>query len=311
VNDSEVSGARSIAPTWFSEALQNEPVSARIEVTGCDIHYLRWGPAESSHPGILFLHAGGAHARWWSFIAPFFAQERPVAALDFSGMGDSGWRDSYGSAKHVAEIAAVLRDARLGDKPVVVGHSFGGFMAMCHGNKFGESLTGIVFVDTPLRPPTDTEASPVAAYTRPVRYYPDQETMLSRFKLGPAQPCANDFILDYIARHSVAERPQGWAWKFDVAARGADHHEEPLADYVRNLGCQKALIYGAKSSMVSPDVVPYLVSLFEPDQPVVCVPEAHHHLFLEQPIAFVAALRAIVSRWEQTSKATQLNYAQH
>ena len=77
-------------PTWLEAALACAPVSSQLEVENCAIHFLRWGPEKSEQPGLLFLHAGGAHARWWSFIAPFFARERPVAALDFSGMGDSG-----------------------------------------------------------------------------------------------------------------------------------------------------------------------------------------------------------------------------
>jgi len=245
----------------------------------------------------LFLHAGGAHARWWSFIAPFFARERPVAALDFSGMGDSGWREGYGSAMHVAEIEAVARAAGLGEFPIVVGHSFGGFMAMCHGHHHGERLTGIVFADTALRPASQTQAHPVKAHTKPARYHADKQTLLQRFRLGPAQPCENEYLLRYIAAHSVVERAQGWTWKFDVAARGADHHREPLADYVRDLPCCKALIYGADSAMVTAEVLPFLTSLFEKTDPIVCLPEAHHHLFLDQPLAFVAALRAILSGW--------------
>jgi len=30
------------------------------------------------------------------------------------------------------------------------------------------------------------------------------------------------------------------------------------------------------------------------------IPEAHHHLLLDQPLAFVSALRAILADWEHT-----------
>jgi len=85
------------APDWFRDALSITPESCWTTAVGCDIHYLRWGPKTSALPGVLFLHAGGAHAQWWSFIAPFIAEDRPVAAIDFSGMGDSGRRDGYDS----------------------------------------------------------------------------------------------------------------------------------------------------------------------------------------------------------------------
>lgn len=248
-------------------------------------------------PGILFLHAGGAHAQWWSFIAPYLAEDRAVVAIDFSGMGDSGHRAHYSSELHVAEIAAVLADAKLGEKPVIVGHSFGGFMAMCYDNRHGGKLSGMVFVDTPLRPERDARANPTQAYTRPKSVYADLESILKRFRLGPAQPCENGFIIDFIARTSVTACEGGWTWKFDVAARGASHHDEPLADYLTSLTCRKALIYGANSTMVTRDIAAHMTNLFHPGEPILRMPEAHHHLFLDQPLAFVAALRAILSGW--------------
>ncbi|MBT6277764.1 MAG: alpha/beta hydrolase [Chromatiales bacterium] len=299
MDDTGTHGVIATAPPWFQDAIAEAPASHRVQAQGCDIHYLRWGPAQSELPGLLFLHAGGAHARWWSFIAPFFSAERPVAALDFSGMGDSGRRERYASSLHVAEIAAVLEDAKLGAQPIVVGHSFGGFMAMCHGHQHAGELGGIVCVDTPLRPADEAKTDPVQPYTRPTRYYDDQKSILSRFKLGPAQPCENAFILDYIARNSIVQHAEGWAWKFDVAARGASHHDEPLADYLVDLACRKALIYGECSAMVTPEVRPYLISLFSSDDPVVCLAGTHHHLFLEEPRAFVTAMSEILAGWRR------------
>jgi pimeloyl-ACP methyl ester carboxylesterase len=284
-------------PAWFQRALSDKPTSHHVSAMGCDIHYLRWGPRKSKLPGILFLHAGGAHAHWWSFIAPFFSSERPAAAIDFSGMGDSGRREAYGSDVHIAEIAAVLADADLGERPIIVGHSFGGFMAMCYGHHFSAGLQGIVFVDTPIRPVVEAQANPTKAYTRPKPFHPGRESILQRFRLGPAQPCENDYILDFIAGTSIILCDGGWTWKFDVEARGASHHEEPLADYLTGLDCQKALIYGADSAMVTPDITQYLLNLFAPCDSIVCIPEAHHHLHLDQPLAFVASLRTILSTW--------------
>ncbi|MDP6874051.1 MAG: alpha/beta hydrolase [Alphaproteobacteria bacterium] len=291
---------RAAAPDWFHWAIAQQGQSRRVEVEGCSIHYLLWQPeAGVENPGgILFVHGGGAHAHWWSFIAPFFTEDRAVAAIDFSGMGDSGRREDYSSEVHVPEIAAVLADASLGGRPIIVGHSFGGFMAMCYGNRHGKNVSGMVFVDTPLRPEVEAKANPTPAYTRPKPVHPDLETILGRFRLGPAQPCGNGFILDYIARYSVTECDGGWTWKFDVAARGASHHDEPLADYLANLSCPKALIYGADSAMVTGEIAAYMRGLFAPGEPIICMPEAHHHLIFDQPLAFVAALRAILSGWD-------------
>ena len=183
-------------------------------VDDCDIHYLRWGADTNEKQGILFVHGGAAHAHWWSFIAPFFADDRPVAAIDLSGMGDSGRREEYASAQRVAEMAAVSADAGLGEKPVVVGHSFGGYMTMCYSHDYGDALSGAVIVDSFARPPSGEDDGPREP-GRPKPYFPDKNTVVRRYRLSPYQPCENEFLVDYIAQHAVVEEGRGWTWKYD------------------------------------------------------------------------------------------------
>jgi pimeloyl-ACP methyl ester carboxylesterase len=40
--------------------------------------------------------------------------------------------------------------------------------------------------------------------------------------------------------------------------------------------------------------------LLRRNAPVVEIPAAHHHLILDQPLAFVAALRALLADWEHS-----------
>ena len=289
--------AKASPPEWFEQAIAKIPCSHWIEVDGCYIHYLRWGPKTSEQPGLLFVHGGGAHAQWWSFIAPFFAEGRPVAAIDLSGMGDSGHRSDYGSAVHIPEMEAVIADAGLGGNSVIIGHSFGGYMTMCYANRHGYDLSGAVIVDAAIRPGTEDRDQPRAAYDRPKQYFPDKETITGRFRLIPKQPRINEFLLDHVATHSALKEEQGWIWKFDIGARGAAHFQEPLGEYVRNMRCRKALIYGAESALMTPEVVGHMRTLFGPKDSIIAIPGAHHHLTLDQPIAFIVALRSLLSGW--------------
>jgi pimeloyl-ACP methyl ester carboxylesterase len=43
------------------------------------------------------------------------------------------------------------------------------------------------------------------------------------------------------------------------------------------------------------------LSLIRPGSPYVEIPEAEHHVMIDQPIAFVAALRALLVAWPQAS----------
>ena len=197
---------RAPAPDWFHWAIAQQGQPARVMVEGCSIHYLLWQPAEEAADpaGLLFVHGGGAHAHWWSHIAPFFRSGFRVAAIDLSGMGDSGTRPEYNATLRAEEIRAVIEDAGLGPKTYLVGHSFGGFMSMRYASLYGDSLAGMVIADSPLYPPHQdggqrARANPMGA----IRVYPDFEQAVARFRLRPRQPCDNDFIVEYIARHSL------------------------------------------------------------------------------------------------------------
>ena len=84
---------RAPAPDWFQWAISQPGRSQFVSVAGCPIHYLHWAhaPARLSEHGLLFVHGGGAHSQWWSYIAPYFSRDFRVAAIDLSGMGDSGF----------------------------------------------------------------------------------------------------------------------------------------------------------------------------------------------------------------------------
>src|SRR5215469_10262550 len=97
-------GVRPPAPAWFKEALASEPEVNLVPVSGARIELLTWG--ERGKPGLIFVHGNSAHARWWSFIAPFFAEDYRVAALSLSGMGGSDWREAYGFDLFAEEIYA-------------------------------------------------------------------------------------------------------------------------------------------------------------------------------------------------------------
>jgi len=290
-------------PDWFRRAIDTLAHSRFVDVDGCSIHYLTWfddkdGPQDDGRPGLLFVHGGGAHANWWRFIAPFFAEAYRVAAIDLSGMGDSGARETYLPETWAREIGAVLEDAHLGPRPVVVGHSFGGLIAMKYGAEHGDTLSGTVIVDSPVQDPNDTPLPKPAAPARSgPRVYPDLSTALARFRLMPEQPCENAYIADFIAGTSIKQTNGGWTWKFDFKVMGSRRFGEPYGEELKALKCRAALIYGEKSAIVSRRTVTYMSSVMGPKAPVVEIPQAHHHVMLDQPLAFVAALRAILDGW--------------
>jgi len=75
------------APKWFTDAIAQEPERSFVTSLGTQIEVLTWG--EIGKPGLLLAHGNSAHADWWSFIAPYLAQDFRVASMSLAGMGAS------------------------------------------------------------------------------------------------------------------------------------------------------------------------------------------------------------------------------
>jgi pimeloyl-ACP methyl ester carboxylesterase len=296
-------GLKPPAPTWFKLAIAEEPERGFVEVEGARIETLAWG--ERGKPGLVLLHGGAAHADWWSFIAPFFARERRVVAPTFTGMGRSDWRKAYSFDQFLREAREAARAAGAYDAgaPVVVGHSFGGRVALGLAREFGEELLGAVMVDPPFFAPQNQSPRSPPRPTRERRIQASLDAVVARFRLAPPQACENLFILDHIARRSAVEVAdahvgKGWALSFDP------HFWEKFArvDQMSLIGGARAplaLIRGAKSKLFHPEDAAYLLSLIAPGSPYVEIPEAEHHVMIDQPIAFVAALKALLAAWPE------------
>lgn len=289
------------APGWFRKALAQAPAERVVEVEGVPIHYRLWGD-DATLPGAVLVHGNGAHAHWWDFIAPFFTDTHRVAALDLSGMGDSGHRDHYAPGTFADEVISVARDAGFGADTVIIGHSFGGFVTIQTAVRYGSELAGVVLVDSPVRPPDYAwERDPKRSPIRPKRVYPDFETALGRFRLMPPQDCENDFVLDYIGRHSIMETDEGFTWKFDDRMfEKLDFSRVNRSEDLKALACRVAVIYGEDSYLFDQEIADYMFSVLDESVPFMALPEAQHHVFLDQPLAFASTIRMLLAEWRHS-----------
>ena len=117
------------SPAWYRWAIDQIPERSTFECDGVPVELLTWG--EVGKPGLLFLHGDSAHADWWSYTAPFFADEWRCAAISWTGMGSSGRRPGYTFDAWAREAIAAIDAAALdnGTGTMVVAHSLGGYPA--------------------------------------------------------------------------------------------------------------------------------------------------------------------------------------
>ena len=289
---------RQAAPDWFWAAIEEEPIAGQVEVAGAAINYLRWGAEQDKgKPGLLFVHGHGAHAHWWDFIAPQCTDSHAVAALDLSGMGDSDHRDAYSADLYADEIAAVADAAGLPEDTVLVAHSFGGVMAIRAMRRHSSRFKALLLLDSGPRRPEEARPPEPERLARP-KLYPTAEAARARFRLQPPQDCANQYLVQQIARHSIEyiEEEGGFGWKFDgEQRRRMAPYEEMLADF-KAIAQPCGLIYGAASAYFDAERLAYMQEAL-PSLAVTALADAQHHLFLDQPLEFLKALREQLAKW--------------
>lgn len=281
-------------PEWFAAALAAEARQRTVDVDGATIRYRRWG--EPSPRGLVLVHGGAAHSRWWDHVGPLLTGGRRVVALDLSGHGDSDRRERYGLDGWAREVLAVAADAGITLPPTVIGHSMGGFVTLRLASLVGSRIAGAVAVDSPVRDITPEEQ---AARQRrafgPLRVYPSRAAALARFRTIPEQPTL-PYVAAHVADTSIRRLDDGWSWKFDPRIFARAH---PSLALLTRLDCRVALLR-AEHGIVSPQVSEAMYDRLGRVAPVIEIPAAGHHIMLDQPIALVAAIRALLSDWDHS-----------
>lgn len=274
---------QAVPPGWFVAALDERPEAGVTVVDGVRIAHRSWGPAGA--PGVVLVHGGVAHSHWWDHIAPLLAEggRFRVVALDLSGHGDSGRRAGYGIDSWAREVVEVAEDAGFPGRPFVVGHSMGGLVALRAALHYGDSVAGTVAIDC--RPVDFAPAEAAANEARaalPPRSYPTKAAALARFRPIPAQE-ALSYVRAHVAEMSVRRGVDGWTWKFDPRIFGGQDFDNDT--FARLSG--RVLLFRAEHG----------ISVREVGLPSIEIPAAGHHVMLDQPLALVAALRAVLGLW--------------
>jgi pimeloyl-ACP methyl ester carboxylesterase len=276
-------------PPWLTQAMGTAGERATQAVDGAEVALRSWRTDDL--PGVLLVHGGAAHARWWDHVLPCLG-ERRVVSMDLTGHGDSAWRPDYSYAGWAEEIAAVaLR--RFARPPVVVGHSLGGIAALIAAAKPRPAFAAVLVVDSPLSDlaqiPTD---GPNGMAGRPRR---DRAELTRRFRPLHASGRESPEVVAYVAEHSVRLGDDGYRWKFDPSFRYA-----PRAAHVVPHQAHCPLVYvRCEDGLSTPEM--FVAARARPGGDrleVVTLTGAGHNPMLEPPDLLAELLCAQMERFE-------------
>ncbi len=280
-----------VADDWVQRMIDSPGRSNRLKDGDRHIHYLEWG--KTTNPRVLLLlHGFMGHAHWWDFVAPWFAQDYRVIAMDLAGMGDSSPRDQYSTASFLGEVGAMLAFI---DSPstTLVGHSMGGRVSVFAAHRHPQYLKHVIIVDSKLG------FNDVPRYPRMpprgVKIYPDLETVISRFHFLPDEPPLNPIIMQHLISHSIRREGTGYTWKFDPTLTHRDGPEQEMeGELLPQIELPLDYLYGELSAVVDRSYANRIGNTLRNGRGPIEIPAAYHHVPLDQPLALVAALRSLL-----------------
>ena len=297
------------APDWFVRALNVPHQVGTVDFDGAQLRAYAWG--DEDKPGLILAHGFMAHAMCLGFVGALLSDHFRVVAYDLAGMGDSGLPVDFETTSRGRELLAVAEASGLlakERKPFLVSHSQGGHSAMGAIEDSPEAFAGFVLADMMMLDPETVSghmkvrrADRWPREPRPHLVHGSLGEILPRFKLAPPQQCRNKFLVDYVAENSVKKVEGGFSWKFDSRVLITDGHPAEWWAEQPNRFCalalRRAILHGEQSSVFTDVSRRLMRSLTKGQVPIIGLPEAHHHLMLDQPLAFVVAVRAILEGW--------------
>lgn len=129
--------------------MRHEALSTEGDATveGVRLRFVRMG----SGPAVVLIHGASGNLSDMTFrLAPLIARDRTVIAFDRPGHGNSGWPDRGGEQLGVQARLLRLALAQLGiERAVLVGHSYGGAVALAWALDAPASVEGLVLIGAP------------------------------------------------------------------------------------------------------------------------------------------------------------------
>ena len=120
------------------------PQDKRVTVNGLEFHYRDWGGSGRS---LVLLHGLASTCHIWDLVAPILSEDYSVAALDQRGHGESAKPEGgYDFASVANDLLGFIQGMGL-DRPIIVGHSWGGDVALEFSVAYPSAASGLCFVD--------------------------------------------------------------------------------------------------------------------------------------------------------------------
>jgi haloacetate dehalogenase len=129
----------------------SEQSRVRTVQAGSTSFLLREEAVDGPGTPVLLLHGVPETATCWKVLAPRLAVRRRVLAPDLPGLGGSTYSGPYDVASLVGELVALLEAEVPGERVDVVGHDWGGSLALALAGARPDLVRRLVVANAPYR----------------------------------------------------------------------------------------------------------------------------------------------------------------
>ena len=269
----------------------------RFKSGDVEIFYRSFGKPGKT-PIVLMHGANYFDSFDWINVATQIAADREVACFDMRGFGESGWSPSknYSVDAMMGDIRGLF--AHLGwNKPIVLGHSFSGRLAVSFASNFPDELSKLIVIDSAFG---RDEPGPKGVNNPPV-IFPTVEACMERFARLANQPrIAKDRAR---AEQALTKVPEGYRLKRDpdysnsmpvgVPADVRPRRELNVWEELAKVKVAMYFVRGLKSDRFTPDVMARLDKDFS--KIVWATADSWHDIPFYAPDELIAAVKKFIA----------------
>jgi pimeloyl-ACP methyl ester carboxylesterase len=254
---------------------------------GLRLHYLEWG--DPAKPPMILLHGIARHAHTFDHIAPAFARDHHIVALDLRGHGDSAWspEGAYLVQDYVKDLEALVAQLKFRDL-TLLGNSTGGRVVQVFAGLHPDLVARIVVEDVgPERPRNIADAFARRVEQEAAGWASEDELVA---QLTVANMRTPEPVLRTYAHFGVKPGPGGrLVWKRDPnLVKG--FVETELWDSVSKITAPALYVIGGGSRIVPPETQKRLADTLRNCR-IVVMPGLGHYPDEEDTEGFLAIVQ--------------------
>jgi pimeloyl-ACP methyl ester carboxylesterase len=279
-------------------ALQSSAVTARayadryVTVNGLQLHYLEWG--DPAKPPMILLHGIARHAHTFDHIAPHFARNYHVLAVDMRGHGDSAWdpAGAYLVEDHVKDLDALVRGLNLRGV-TLLGNSTGGRVVQVYAGMHPTLVDRLIVEDVGPERPTEIASGFARRVEQESNGWASEDELVAQL-VSTSGRTAEPLLRTYAAFGTKRRADGRLVWKRDPnLVKGFVPTE--LWSHVQRITAPVLYILGGASTIVPAETQAQLKRRL-PDCEIVTMPGLGHYPDQEDPAGFLAIADRFLAR---------------